>query len=180
MSEFDDFDEVENQPIQVSGVNFSNKLETIIETKKIPKQDLNIESLEDREILKYKFNNPENYQLILDKIKSLKEETKNELEPIKQERQNLLAKSAKTKKDFEIKTEKGRQFRQQLNHRELDKSKKLKEKADLEFSQLGAINLAHRLKQQFEVQKQELNVELERKEIIIKSFIKKLEDKDKE
>ena len=92
----------------------------------------------------------------------------------------MLAKSVKVKKEFETKTEKAKHFRQQLNHREIEKSKKLKEKADLEFSQLGAINLAHRLKQQFDVQKQELNTELERKEIIIKSFVKKMEDKDKE
>lgn len=162
-------------------VSFDNLMDNDSAIRTASKQILNQElSYEDKFIQQYKISNPDHYELITDKIKQLKEETKTETFKIKNDRQNILAKSVKTKKEFEVKTEKARNFRQQINHRELEKSKKLKEKSDLEFSQLGAINLAHRLKQQFEVQKSELNVELERKEIIIKSFVKKMEDRDRE
>jgi exopolyphosphatase/pppGpp-phosphohydrolase len=80
------------------------------------KQILNQElSYEDKFIQQYKISNPDHYELITDKIKQLKEETKTETFKIKNDRQNILAKSVKTKKEFEVKRNKSNNIRMLFN-----------------------------------------------------------------
>jgi len=70
--------------------------------------------------------------------------------------------------------------RQEINHREIEKSRKLKDKTDLEFEKIKKIGLAHQLHQAFGSEKHSLQLEMDRRDRIVKGFVDKMRARDRE
>lgn len=89
---------------------------------------------------------------------------------------NTIQDTKNSNKEFE-----GYRFwRQDIIHRQIENSRKVKDKFDLEFDKLKKINIAHQLDAEFKQQKCNLDLEIEKKDRIIGGFVEKIRKRDEE
>lgn len=92
----------------------------------------------------------------------------------------IIAETVEESKKFNLEFEKDKFWRQDINHREIEKSRRIKDKFEMEFEKLKKLQIAHQLDNEFKQQKFNLDLEMDRKDKIIASFVDKIKKRDEE
>jgi len=110
----------------------------------------------------------------------LKEKVQDKNESISKELDLIITETVTEAKKSNMEFEQNKFWRQEINHREIEKSRDVKELFDMEFEKLKENNIAHQLNSKFKQQRINLDLEMVRKDKIISGFVEKIKKRDEE